>query len=86
MDNQKLFEEAVLASKQLSPQSNENLLRLYSLYKQATEGDLNIEKPSNIFDMVGMAKYNAWSQLVGITKEDAMQRYVDLVERLKVGA
>jgi len=83
MDLIKTFEESVLASKSLPGQSNENLLKLYSLYKQATEGDVNIEKPSNFFDIAGIAKYNAWEAVKGITKENAMQQYIDLVASLK---
>jgi diazepam-binding inhibitor (GABA receptor modulating acyl-CoA-binding protein) len=83
MDLKQQFEEAVGSSKGLPDQSNENLLKLYSLYKQATEGDVNIEKPSNMFDFKGIAKYNAWDALRGISKEEAMQQYVDLVKSLK---
>jgi diazepam-binding inhibitor (GABA receptor modulator, acyl-CoA-binding protein) len=82
MDLQKIFEESVVKSKQLPNQPNENLLKLYSLYKQATEGDVNIEKPTNFFDMVGIAKFNAWESLKGLSKEDAMQQYIDIVKQL----
>ncbi len=82
MDIKQLFEQAVVASKLLPAQSNENLLKLYSLYKQGTEGNVNIEKPSNFFDIAGIAKFNAWEELKGLTKEDAMQKYIDLVAGL----
>ena len=82
MELQQEFESAVSNSKQLPDQSNENLLKLYSLYKQATEGDVNIEKPTNMFDFKGIAKYNAWEELKGINKEDAMKKYIDLVKGL----
>ena len=62
---------------------NNTLLQLYSLYKQATEGDVNSEPPSNPFDFVNKAKHQAWSDLKGKTKEEAMQSYVSLVEKLK---
>ena len=78
------FEKAVVESKTLAVKpGNETLLQLYSLYKQATEGDINTEPPSNPFDFVNKAKHNAWSGLKGKSKEDAMQEYVDLVEGLK---
>ena len=84
MDIQALFQQAVAASKTLSEKpSNEILLKLYSLYKQATEGDVNSDPPSNPFDFVNKAKHEAWSALRGKTKESAMQEYVDLVEKLK---
>jgi len=82
MDIKQAFEQAAVASKLLPAQSNETLLKLYSLYKQATEGDVNIEKPSNFFDIAGIAKFNAWEELKGLTKEGAMQQYVDLVAGL----
>ena len=79
-----LFEQAVADSKTLSEKpSNEALLQLYALYKQATQGDTNTEAPSNPFDFVGKAKYEAWSNLKGKSKEDAMKEYVELVEKLK---
>lgn len=78
------FEQAVTDSKGL-PQKPDNstLLSLYSLYKQATEGDVSTDAPSNPFDFVAKAKYNAWEQQKGKTKEAAMQEYVDLVTKLK---
>lgn len=82
MDLKQEFEGAILKAKGLSAQSNEVLLQFYSLYKQASEGDINIEKPTNFFDIAGVAKYNAWEALKGITKEAAMQKYIDLVKSL----
>ncbi len=79
-----LFEQAVANSKTLPEKpGNDILLQLYSLYKQSTEGDVNIEAPANPFDFVAKAKYNAWEELKGKSKEDAMQSYVDLVTKLK---
>lgn len=84
MDLQKQFEDAVGKSKNLSEKpSNEALLQLYSLYKQATVGDINTEPPSNPFDFVNKAKYDAWAALKGKPKEAAMQEYTDLVNKLK---
>lgn len=79
-----LFEKAVAESKTLSEKpSNETLLKLYSLYKQATEGDVNTEAPANPFDFVNKAKYEAWSGLKGKSKDEAMNEYVNLVNSLK---
>jgi diazepam-binding inhibitor (GABA receptor modulator, acyl-CoA-binding protein) len=78
------FLAAVANSKTLSQKpDNETLLKLYSLYKQATEGDVNGEAPTNPFDFVAKAKYNAWEQIKGTTKEDAMQQYINLIAQLK---
>lgn len=78
------FEKAILDSKSLSQKpGNETLLQLYSLYKQSTEGDINTEPPSNMFDFVNKAKHDAWSSLKGKTTGQAMQEYIQLVNRLK---
>lgn len=84
MDLQKQFEEAVTNSKTLSEKpSNDVLLQLYSLYKQATAGDVNTDPPSNPFDFVNKAKHDAWVSIKGKSKQDAMQEYVNLVNTLK---
>jgi acyl-CoA-binding protein len=84
MDLQQQFEAAAAASKTL-PQKpdNETLLQLYSLYKQGTEGDVNTDPPSNLFDFVAKAKYDAWQRLKGKSKEEARQEYIALVAKLK---
>ena len=83
MDVKTLFEKAVADSKTFSQKpSNETLLNLYSLYKQATEGDVNGDPPT-MFDFVAKAKYEAWSSLKGKPKEAAMQEYINLVEKLR---
>lgn len=84
MDLKTQFEQAVTDSKALSERpSNDTLLQLYSLYKQATEGDVNTDPPANPFDFVAKAKYEAWSHLRGKTKDAAMMEYVQLVEKLR---
>lgn len=79
------FTNAVAHSKTLSEKpDNETLLQLYSLYKQATEGDNTETGPSNPFDFVAKFKHEAWEKLKGMTKETAMEQYAELVEKLKV--
>lgn len=83
MESKSLFEKAVEDSKSLPVKpSNETLLNLYALYKQATQGDVNEDAPG-MFDFVAKAKYESWSSLKGKSKEVAMQEYVKLVENLK---
>ena len=78
------FDKAVTDSKQLTSRpDNDTLLNIYSLYKQATEGDAPDEGPSNPFDFVGIAKHNAWLKLKGTSADDAMTRYVAVVNSLK---
>ncbi|HTH54519.1 MAG TPA: acyl-CoA-binding protein [Cyclobacteriaceae bacterium] len=77
------FNTAVTQSKELpSRPSNEDLLQLYALFKQGTDGDVNGERPGG-FDFKAIAKYSAWEEKKGMSKEQAMQQYIDLVERLK---
>ncbi|NOT93100.1 acyl-CoA-binding protein [Ferruginibacter sp.] len=84
MELNQQFEKAIADSKNLAAKpDNETLLQLYSLYKQGTEGDVNTEAPTNPFDFVGKAKYQAWETLKGKAKEAAMGEYVALVEKLK---
>jgi acyl-CoA-binding protein len=84
MELNQVFEQAVAESKNLSQKpDNETLLSLYSLYKQSTEGDVSGDAPTNPFDFVAKAKYNAWNAQKGKTKEGAMQEYIDLVTKLK---
>lgn len=86
MDNnlRAAFDQAVADSKMLTERpDNETLLRLYSLYKQASEGDCNSDPPANPFDFVNKAKHDAWSALSGMTQETAMGEYVELINRLK---
>ncbi len=81
-DLQSRFEAAVANSKSLSERPDNNtLLKLYALYKQGTSGD-NGEKKPGFGDMVGRAKWDAWNGIKGVSKDDAMQQYVDLIESL----
>ena len=83
MNLQEQFEQAVTESKQLPEKpSNDVLLKIYSLYKQSTQGDVSGEKP-NGFDFVNLAKYNAWESQKGKTSEESMQEYIDLINSLK---
>ncbi len=62
--------------------SNELKLKMYALFKQATEGDVTGKKPG-MMDFVGRAKYTAWEELKGMTSDEAMQAYIDAIEELK---
>ncbi|MFT3953488.1 MAG: acyl-CoA-binding protein [Piscinibacter sp.] len=82
-DLKKTFEQAVADSKNLPEKpDNQTLLQIYSLYKQATAGDVEGKKPG-FGDMVGRAKWDAWNALKGKSADEAMQEYVDLIEGLK---
>jgi diazepam-binding inhibitor (GABA receptor modulator, acyl-CoA-binding protein) len=76
------FQAATAAAKQTKKRpDNATLLKLYSYYKQATEGDASGDRPGG-FDFVGGAKFDAWSKLKGMSADDAMTHYIKQVERL----
>ncbi len=76
------FDAAMANSKNLSERpDNATLLKIYGLYKQSSVGD-NTDKKPGFGDMVGRAKWDAWSSLKGTSSEDAMQQYIDLIESL----
>ncbi len=60
---------------------NNTLLKLYSLYKQGSAGDVTGKRPG-ITDFAGRAKFDAWKGLKGTPSEKAMQDYIDLVNKL----
>ena len=76
------FEAAAARSKEFTKRpSNEELLLLYALYKQATEGDVSGDRPGG-FDFKAIAKYDAWQELKGKSREAAIAEYVALVNKL----
>ena len=80
------FEQAVAESRTLPERpDNMTLLKIYALYKQATEGDVQGPRPG-FSDMVGRAKHDAWAALAGQTTEEAMRAYIDLIGSLGDGA
>jgi acyl-CoA-binding protein len=64
-----------------SPPSQDKLLELYSLYKQANVGDVQGKRPG-MLDIKGRAKYDAWGKRKGMTQDDAKTAYVALVDSL----
>jgi diazepam-binding inhibitor (GABA receptor modulating acyl-CoA-binding protein) len=82
MELQQQFESAVARSKELTQRpSNTELLDLYALFKQASEGDVSGDRPGG-FDFKAIAKYDAWAAFKGKTKEQAMQEYISLMDKL----
>lgn len=82
MATQAEFERAVAKSKTLTERpGNDVLLKLYGLYKQATDGNVNTERPGG-FDFKNIAKWDAWKGQEGKSSEEARTEYVQLVEQL----
>jgi diazepam-binding inhibitor (GABA receptor modulating acyl-CoA-binding protein) len=79
----KRFEAAARDVQKLKKRpDDEDMLRLYAQYKQASEGDVTGERPG-AFSFVDRAKYDAWAKLKGTDSTKAMESYIKLVERLK---
>uniref|UniRef100_A0A8D0FI95 Enoyl-CoA delta isomerase 2 n=1 Tax=Strix occidentalis caurina TaxID=311401 RepID=A0A8D0FI95_STROC len=60
---------------------NETKLKLYALFKQATEGPCNSPKPG-MLDFVKKAKWDAWNSLGNLSQDNARQKYTELVSSL----
>ena len=83
MDLENDFKEAVERTRYLNHRpSNQILLKLYALYKQATSGDITEETTRSAHDFKAAAKYEAWKELKGKSKEACMKDYIHLVESL----
>ena len=61
--------------------SNDHKLKLYGLYKVISEGPNNTPYPG-VFDFTGKAKWNAWKEVSSLSKNQAMQDYVKLLNKL----
>ena len=76
------FEKAADDVQKLSKKpDNDTLLKLYSLYKQGSSGDVEGKRPG-MLDIKGRAKYDAWAKQKGTPKKQAMEDYIRLVEKL----
>lgn len=60
--------------------SNETKLLYYSYFKQATEGDVQGAQPWKV-NFEARAKWDAWAKVKGMPKEEAMQKYIDLIAK-----
>lgn len=61
--------------------SDEELLDLYALYKQATVGDCNTAQPW-FYDVKAKAKWTFWNKIKGMSKEDAEKKYIETANEL----
>ena len=64
---------------------NDTLLELYALYKQGSAGDASGKRPG-MMDFVARAKFDQWAKKKGTSKDDAMNAYVALVDKLRAAA
>ena len=57
------------------------MLAFYGLFKQAREGPCNTLKPG-FFDFEGKKKWQAWSDVGDISREDAKIKYIALLDEV----
>jgi acyl-CoA-binding protein len=82
-DLKKDFEKAAADMQKLTKRpDDEDMLRAYALYKQATVGDVQGDRPG-AFKFADRAKYDAWAKAKGTSSKQAMESYIKLVARLK---
>lgn len=86
-DLKQLFEEAVEKVRNAPDDgnfkpSNDYKLKMYALYRQATDGDVTGKRPG-MLDPIGRFKYDAWAKIAGMSNEKAMQMYIDEVEKVE---
>jgi len=72
------FADAQARIKPVTGLGSDVMLDLYALYKQSTSGDVSGDRPG-MLDVKGRAKYDAWAKKKGMSKDAAMQAYIDLV-------
>ena len=73
----KNFESAIQIVNNLKQKpSNEDLLIIYGLFKQAKFGDNNEPQPG-FLDFKGYKKWEAWNKNKGITEDEAKQNYIN---------
>jgi diazepam-binding inhibitor (GABA receptor modulating acyl-CoA-binding protein) len=79
---EKSFQEAAarIKTRKTIP-SHADVLILYGLYKQATQGDCNIPQPWAV-QIEARAKWDAWNKYNGMIRMNAMRNYIDKVEEL----
>jgi diazepam-binding inhibitor (GABA receptor modulating acyl-CoA-binding protein) len=76
------FEQAQRDVKALTRRPNDDeLLKLYAFFKQATAGDASGPRPG-MLDFVGRAKFDAWKGLAGLDADDAMTGYLKAAQQL----
>merc|ERR1712212_3052 len=77
------FDEAVetVNNKMNKTLSNDELKEIYALYKQATVGDVNVDRPG-MLDFKGKAKWDAWNGKKGMSQDDAKAKYVEYANEM----
>jgi len=62
---------------------NTQKLELYGLYKQAKFGNCNTQKPGWFDNTVNRYKWDKWNSFKGMKKEEAMRKYIRIVDKYR---
>ena len=76
------FEAAADKARHTTVNSVETKTQLYGLFKQATEGPIGNRPRPGIFNQVARTKHDAWASYGDMNKEEAKQKYIDLVDTI----
>ncbi|KAF9570290.1 hypothetical protein EC968_002009 [Mortierella alpina] len=76
------FDDAAAKAKTLKKASNEQMLKLYGLYKQATIGKCNTTRPDGWTELAAKAKWDAWNEKGDMSQEEAEKLYIEYVNSL----
>ena len=82
MTLQEEFEKAFADVARITKRPSVNeMLDLYGLYNQGSEGDVQAPRPTG-FNFKEIAKHDAWTSRKGMSREEAMKGYIAEVARL----
>jgi len=79
-DLKQRFADAQARIKPVTGLGNDVMLDMYALYKQATSGDVSGSRPG-MMDLRGRAKYDAWAKVKGLSHDEAMTKYIAIVDK-----
>ncbi len=76
------FEKYVALGRKMPKQAPDRMLIAYGYFKQATEGDNTFDRPTTNSDIVRTFMHDQWRRLRGMSKEEAMKRYISFIKDL----
>jgi diazepam-binding inhibitor (GABA receptor modulating acyl-CoA-binding protein) len=80
LENQ--FWNHVKCGADMPKQAPDTMLFAYGFYKQATVGDVDTVRPESSSDVVSALKHDQWERMKGMSKEDAMLKYIEFIKNL----
>lgn len=76
------FWEHVEIGRNMPKQAPDVMLIAYGFFKQATEGDNNQPRPTENSDVVRTFMHDQWKRLAGMSREEAMTKYINFIKEL----